>query len=74
MDVRSRRVSYRYAGRGSWSRKSEISSCGEVEFWVGTTRFGCVVLAAVVLTNAAVFFLDFPAVRLVAALDLVSAY
>ena len=41
-----------------------------VEFCVGTTRFGGVVLAPVVLTLGADFFLDFPAVRLGAAADL----
>jgi hypothetical protein len=63
MDVTSRRVSSKYAGRGRLSRGSLISWSGEVEFWVGTTRFGGVGLAAAVLTLAAAFFLDFPAVR-----------
>ena len=74
MDARSRRVSSTHAGRGRWSSRSEISSSGEVEFWVGTTRFGGVVLAAAVLTLAAAFFLDFPAVRLGAAVDLGSGF
>ena len=47
---------------------------GEVEFWVGTARFGGVVLAAAVLTLAATFFLDFPAARLGAVVDLGSGF
>ena len=41
---------------------------------MGTTRFGGVVLAAAVLALAAAFFLDFPAARLGAALDLGSGF
>ena len=74
MDVRSRRVNSTHAGRGRSSRRSEISSSGEVEFWAGTTRFGGVGLAAAVLTLAAAFFLAFPAVRLGAAVDLGSGF
>ena len=69
MDARGRLVSSTHAVRGRWSRRSEISSSGEVEFWVGTTEFGSVVLAAASLTLAAAF-LDFPATRLGAAVDL----
>ena len=74
MDARSRRVSFTHAGKGSWSRRSEISSSGEVEFWMGTTRFGGVVLGATVLTLAAAFFLDLPAARLGAAVDFGSGF
>ena len=42
----------------------------KVECWVGTTRFGGVVLAAAVLILAAAFFLDFPAVSSGAAVEL----
>ena len=35
---------------------SEISSSGEVGFWVGTTRLGVLGLAAAVLALAAAFF------------------
>ena len=73
MDARSRRVSSTHAGRGRWSRRSEISSSGEVEFWVGT-MFGGVVLAAAVLTLAAAFFFDFPAACLGAAVGLGSGF
>ena len=69
MDVRSRRFSSTYAGRGRWSRRSEISSSGEVEFWVGTIRYGGLGLAAAVLRQVANLFLDFPAVLLRAAMD-----
>jgi hypothetical protein len=68
MDVRSRRVSSTHAWMGRWSR-SEISSSGEVEDWVGTTRSGVVGLAVAVLTLAAAFFFVFPAASLVAAVD-----
>ena len=74
MDMRSRRVSSTHAGRGRWSRRSEISLSRDVEFWVGTTSFGGAVLAAVVLTLAAAFFLDFPAFRLGAVVDLGSGF
>ena len=47
-----------------------MSSSGEVEVWVGTTRSGAVGLAAAVLILAAAFFFVFPAASLVAALDL----
>ena len=42
MDVKSRRVNYTNASRGRRPWSSEISSRGEVEFWVGTTRSGVV--------------------------------
>ena len=74
MDARSRRVSSTHAERGRWSRRSEISSRGEVEFWVGTTRFGVVGLAAAVLTLAAAFFFDFPVACLGAAVGLGSGF
>jgi hypothetical protein len=48
MDVRSGRVSCTHVWRGRRSRRSEISSSGEV--WEGTTRSGFVGLAAAVLT------------------------
>jgi hypothetical protein len=53
-----------------WSRRSEISSSGEVEDCVGTTSSGVVGLTAAVLTLAAGFFFVFPAAGLVAAVDL----
>ena len=62
IDVRSQWVSSTHAWRGRWSRRSEISSSGEVEIWVGTIRLGVVVLAA-----AAVFFLVFSVAGLGAA-------
>jgi hypothetical protein len=68
MDVRTGRVSYTHAWMGRWSRRSKISSSGEVGDWVGTTRSGVVGLAAAVLTLTA-FFFDFPAAGLVAAVD-----
>jgi hypothetical protein len=68
MDVRSRQVSSTHAWMGRWSRRSEISSSGDVGDWVGTTSSGVVGLAAGVLTLAA-FFFDFPAAGLVAAVD-----
>ena len=74
MDVRSRRVSSTHALRGRWSRRSEISSSGEVGLCVGTTRLGVVGVAAAVLTLAAAFFLDFPEARLGAAVDLSSGF
>ena len=46
-----------------------MSSIGEVEDWVGTTRSGIVGLAAAVLTLATAFFFGFPAASLVAAVD-----
>jgi hypothetical protein len=67
-DVRSRRVSSTHAGMGRWSRRSEISSSGEVADWVGTTSSGVVGLAAAVFTLAT-FFFEFPAASLVAAVD-----
>ena len=70
MDARSRRVSSTHAERERWSRRSEISSRGEVECWVGTTRFGGLGLAAAVLTLAVAFFFDSPAARLGAAVGL----
>jgi hypothetical protein len=54
---------------GKWSRRSEISSSGEVEDWVGTTSLGVGGLAAAVLTLAAAFFFVFLAAGLVAAVD-----
>ena len=74
MDARSRQVSSIHAGRGRWSRRSEISWNVEVEFWVETTRFGNVDLVAAVLLLAASFFFDFPAARLGAAVDLGSGF
>ena len=62
------------AGRGRRSMGSEISSNGKVEFSIWTNRFGGVVLAAAILTPAADFFLDFPAVPLGAAVDLGSGF
>ena len=55
MDVRSRRISSTHAWSGSWSRRSKISSSGEVDVWVGTIRVGVVGLTATVLTLAAAF-------------------
>ena len=69
MDVRSKSVSSTHASMGRWSRRSEISSSGEVEVWVGTTRSGVGGLEAAVLTLAAAFFFVFPATVLVAAVD-----
>jgi hypothetical protein len=54
---------------GRWSRRSEISSSGEVEDWVGTTNLGVGSLAGAVLTLAAAFFFVFPAAGLVASVD-----
>jgi len=54
--------------------RSEISSSGEVGFWVGTIRLGVVSVGAAVLTLAAAFFLDFPEPRLGAAMDLGSGF
>ena len=68
MDVRSRRVSSTHAWMGSRSRRSDISSSGEVVDWVGTTSSGVEGLAAAVLTLAAAFFF-FTAAGLVAAAD-----
>ena len=73
MDARSRRVSSTHAGRERWLRRSGISSSGEVELWLGTTRFGGVVLAAAVLKLAAAFF-DFPAACVGAAVGLCSGF
>ena len=42
--------------------------------WVGTTSFLGVILAVAILKLAAAFFLDFPAVRLGAAVDLGSGF
>jgi hypothetical protein len=69
MDVRSRRVSSTHALMGRWSRRSEMSSSGEVGDWVGTTSSEVVGLAAVVLILAAAYFLVFPAAGSVAAVD-----
>ena len=69
MDVRSRQVSSTHAWVGRRSR-SEMSSSGEVEAWVGTTRSGIVFLAAAVLTLVAAFLFGFPAAGLVTAVDL----
>jgi hypothetical protein len=46
-----------------------MSSGGEVEVWVGTTRSGVMGLTAAVLTHAAAFFFDFQAASLVAAVN-----
>jgi hypothetical protein len=73
MDVRNRRVSSVHAWRGRRSRRSEISSTGEEEVWVRTTRLGVVGLAAAVYTAAA-FFLGFPAATLGPAVDLGSGF
>jgi hypothetical protein len=54
---------------GRCTRRSEISSSGEVENLVGTTRSGVVGLVALVLTLAAAFFFVFPAAGIVAAVD-----
>jgi hypothetical protein len=70
MVVRSQLVSSTFVGMGRQSRKSEMSSSGEVEVWVGTTRKGVVCLAATVLTLVATFFFGFPAAHLVASVDL----
>ena len=61
------------AWRGRRSRRSEISSSGDVGLWVGTTTLGVVGLAAPVLTLAA-FFLGFPAAGLLASVDLGSGF
>jgi hypothetical protein len=53
---------------GRWSRRSEMSSSGEVGDWVETTSSEVVGLAAAVLTLAA-FFYGFPATGFVAAVD-----
>ena len=74
MDARGRRVSSTHAEMGRWSRRSEISSSGVVEFWVGTTRFGGVVLATAELALEAAFFLDFAVTRLGAAVYLGSGF
>jgi energy-converting hydrogenase Eha subunit G len=55
---------------GRWSRRSEISSSGEVEDWVGTIISGVGGLAVAVLTLAVAFFFVFPEAGLVAAVDL----
>jgi hypothetical protein len=65
MDVRSRRVSSTHAWMERCSRRSEISSSGEVEDWVETISLGVEGLAAAVLTLATAFFFVFP----VAAVD-----
>jgi hypothetical protein len=74
MDMRSQQVSSTHALKGRRLRRSEISSSGEVELWVGTTRSGVVDLVATVLTLAAAFFFGFPAASLVAAVDLGSGF
>jgi hypothetical protein len=66
IDVRRRRVSSTHAWIWRWSRRSEISSSGEVGDWVGTTVSEVVGKATAVLTLAALFF-AFPAPGLVAA-------
>jgi hypothetical protein len=58
---------------GRWSRRSEISSSGEVGDWVGITSSEVVGLAAAVLTLVA-FFFGFPAAGLVAAVDFVLGF
>jgi hypothetical protein len=73
MDVRSRRVSSTHAWMGRWSRRSEISSSGEVGGREWTTSSGVVGLAAAVLTLTA-FFLDFPTAGVVAAADFVLGF
>jgi hypothetical protein len=65
-------VSSTHDWRGTRSRRSEISSSGEV--WVGTTRSGFVGLAAAVLTLVGAFFLLFPAAGLGPAVDLGSGF
>ena len=52
MDVRSGRVTSIHAWRMRRLR-SEISSSGKVEIWVGSCRWGVVCLAAAVLTHEA---------------------
>jgi hypothetical protein len=47
-----------------------MSSNGEVEDWLGSTRPGVVGLSPAVLTLAAAFFFGFPAASLVAAENL----
>ena len=74
MNVRSRRVSFTHAWRGRWSRRTEISSSGNVELWVGTTRLGVVCFAAEVSTLAVAFFLGLPAAGLGAAVGLGSGF
>jgi hypothetical protein len=69
MDMRSRRVSSTHAWMGRWSRRSEISSRGEVEVLGGYHQFRGWGLADAVLTLAAAFFFVFPAAFLVAAVD-----
>ena len=73
MEAKIRRLSSLHAGKERWSRRSEISSSGEVEVWVGTTRFGGVVLAAAGLALAA-DFLGFSAARFGATVDLGSGF
>ena len=69
MHASIRLVSSTHSGREKWLRRSEISSSGEVEGWVATTRFGGVVLASAGLELAA-DFLGFPAARSGASVDL----
>jgi hypothetical protein len=52
---------------GGWSRRSVISSSGEVEDWMRTTSSVVVCLAVAVLTLADAFFYVFPVAGLVAA-------
>jgi hypothetical protein len=68
MDVRSRRVIFTHAW-GERRPRSVISSSGEMEVWVWTSGSVVVGLAAAVLTFAAAFYFNFPAVGLVYALD-----
>jgi len=65
--VRNRQVSSTHCWRGRFSRKSEITSSGEVGLRLGTTRSGVVGLTAAVLTLAPAFFFSFPAGGLVTA-------
>jgi hypothetical protein len=61
MDASGRRVTSIHEWGGRRSRRSEISSSGEVELLVGSTRSGVMALAATVLVLAAAVFLGFPA-------------
>jgi hypothetical protein len=59
---------------GRWSRRSDISSSGEVEVWVETSRSGVVGLAVAFLTLAAAFLFVFPAAGVLAAVDFVLGF
>jgi hypothetical protein len=48
-------VSSKQAWRGRWSRRSEISSSGLREQWMGSTSLGVIGLAAAVSTIATAF-------------------